>query len=59
MDLNQRPRNSFIILQEKPLIFKPVKSLLVWIAFDERAEAAKKYMDEVETIAEEKKGVPR
>ena len=54
VDLNQRPRNSFIILQEKPLIFKPGKSLLVWIAFDERAEAAKKYMDEVETIAEEK-----
>ena len=26
----------------------------MWIAFDERAEAAKKYMDEVETIAEEK-----
>jgi len=54
VDHNQNPCSSFIILQEKPLIFKPGKSLLVWLAFDERADAAKKYMEEVETIAEAK-----
>tara|TARA_B100001113_G_C20995768_1_gene572610 strand:+ start:216 stop:620 length:405 start_codon:yes stop_codon:yes gene_type:complete len=54
VDLEQRPNTSFIVLQEKPLIFKPGKSLLVWIAYDDRANAAKKYMEEVEMIAETK-----
>jgi len=54
VDLEQEPCESFIILQEKPNMFKPTKSLLIWVAYDKRGEAANKYMDYIENMAEER-----
>ena len=44
IDIDEDPCESFIILQEKPNIFMPTKSFLIWIAYDKRGGAASKYM---------------
>jgi len=54
VDIEQIPCKSFIILQEKPNMFKPTKSLLIWVAYDKRGEAAGKYMDYIENMARER-----
>jgi hypothetical protein len=54
VDVEQDPCESFIILQEKPSIFKPTKSLLIWVAYDKRGNAASKYMDYIEDMARER-----
>jgi hypothetical protein len=52
VDIEQDPCDSFIILQEKPNMFKPTKSLLIWVAYDKRGSAADKYMEYIENMAE-------
>ena len=52
VDIEQDPCESFIILQEKPNMFKPTKSLLIWVAYDKRGGAASKYMNYIENMAE-------
>lgn len=52
VDIEQDPCESFIILQEKPNMFKPTKSLLIWVAYDKRGSAADKYMEYIENMAE-------
>ncbi len=54
VDIEQEPCESFIILQEKPSVFQPTKSLLIWVAYDKRGEAADKYMDYIEDMARER-----
>jgi len=51
VDIEQVPCESFIILQEKPNVFKPTKSLLIWLAYDKRGNAADKYMSYLEDMA--------
>jgi hypothetical protein len=52
VDVEQDPCESFIILQEKPNMFKPTKSLLIWVAYDKRGSAADNYMEYIENMAE-------
>ena len=54
VDIEQEPCESFIILQEKLSMFQPTKSLLIWVAYDKRGEAADKYMDYIEDMARER-----
>ena len=51
VDIKQDPCKSFIILQEKVSNFRPTKSLLIWVAFDKRDNAADLYMDFIEDMA--------
>jgi hypothetical protein len=54
VDTEQDICESFIILQEKPSMFQPTKSLLIWVAYDKRGKAADKYMDYIEDMAKER-----
>ena len=54
VDIEQNPCESFIILQEKPNVFQPFKSLLIWVAYDKRGKAADHYMDYLEQMARDK-----
>ena len=54
IDIDEDPCESFIILQEKPNIFTPTKSFLIWIAYDKRGGAASKYMAHLEKMAKER-----
>ena len=54
IDEEQKNCESFIILQEKPQVFQPAKSLLIWVAYDKRGKAADIYMDYIENMARER-----
>lgn len=51
IDIEQDPCESFIILQEKPSMFSPTKSLLIWVAYDKRGDANEMYMEYIEEMA--------
>tara|TARA_R100000951_G_scaffold28658_1_gene24631 strand:- start:2906 stop:3310 length:405 start_codon:yes stop_codon:yes gene_type:complete len=51
IDIEQEPCESFIVLQEKPSFFQPTKSLLIWVAYDKRDNANRKYMKYIEEMA--------
>ena len=54
IDIEQSPCESFIILQEKPSMFSPTKSLLIWVAYDKRGDANEIYMDYIEEMARQR-----
>ena len=54
IDIEQSPCESFIILQEKPSMFSPTKSLLIWVAYDKRGDANGIYMDYIEEMARQR-----
>jgi hypothetical protein len=54
IDIEQNPCESFIILQEKPSVFQPTKSLLIWVAYDKRDNANRRYMKYIEEMAKDR-----
>ena len=50
----ENPCKRFIILQEKLSIFNNTKSLLIWLAYDKRGNAADKYMNYIENMAKQR-----
>ena len=54
VDMEQQPCESFIILQVKPSVFQPTKSLLIWVAYDKRNNANRRYMKYIEEMAKDR-----